>query len=213
MAAKAFAVFGEVAAERRDAAARRGLSRGPAGEENRRPAGQPAWRSSRNCCPSTRSIRACTRWWKAGPASGAGFSTGACSTWNLTYLAAWKRYRRVLSQRNAALKRAASGAELRPWSLAVAEAGGEVDDSRARLFGAACAVRCRVRPSPARSPADARVPARLGSRPAPRGRAGDRRNARPPNRAPPKPGRTAPKSCCVSTSGECRTKLRAANRS
>jgi DNA replication and repair protein RecF len=46
------------------------------------------------------------------------------------YLAAWKRYRRVLSQRNAALKRAASDAELRPWSTAVIEAGLAVDASR-----------------------------------------------------------------------------------
>jgi DNA replication and repair protein RecF len=50
------------------------------------------------------------------------------------YLAAWKRYRRVLSQRNAALKRATSDAELRPWSTAVAEAGGAVDASRRRYL-------------------------------------------------------------------------------
>jgi DNA replication and repair protein RecF len=48
------------------------------------------------------------------------------------YLAAWKRYRRVLSQRNAALKRAASAAEIRPWSAAVVEAGVAVETSRAR---------------------------------------------------------------------------------
>jgi DNA replication and repair protein RecF len=47
-----------------------------------------------------------------------------------TYLAAWKRYRRVLSQRNAALKRAATVAELRPWLPALAAAAREVDDSR-----------------------------------------------------------------------------------
>jgi DNA replication and repair protein RecF len=47
------------------------------------------------------------------------------------YLAAWKRYRRVLSQRNAALKRSAGDAELRPWSAAVVEAGLAVDASRA----------------------------------------------------------------------------------
>jgi DNA replication and repair protein RecF len=50
------------------------------------------------------------------------------------YLAAWKRYRRVLSQRNAALKGATSDAELRPWSTAVAEAGGAVDASRRRYL-------------------------------------------------------------------------------
>jgi DNA replication and repair protein RecF len=47
-----------------------------------------------------------------------------------SYLEAWKRYRRVLSQRNAALKRGAAAAELRPWSQALAEAGSAVDDSR-----------------------------------------------------------------------------------
>jgi DNA replication and repair protein RecF len=46
------------------------------------------------------------------------------------YLEIWKRYRRVLSQRNAALKRAVGGAELRPWSSAVVEAGLAVDASR-----------------------------------------------------------------------------------
>jgi DNA replication and repair protein RecF len=46
------------------------------------------------------------------------------------YLDAWKRYRRVLSQRNAALKRGASVGELRPWSAALAEAGTLVDDRR-----------------------------------------------------------------------------------
>jgi DNA replication and repair protein RecF len=50
------------------------------------------------------------------------------------YLAAWKRYRRVLSQRNAALKRSASSAELRPWTLAVVEAGIAVDGSRSRYL-------------------------------------------------------------------------------
>lgn len=46
------------------------------------------------------------------------------------YLEAWKRYRRVLSQRNAALKYAVTNAELRPWSRALAEAGAIVEASR-----------------------------------------------------------------------------------
>ena len=50
------------------------------------------------------------------------------------YLEAWKSYRRVLSQRNAALKRSASSAELRPWSVALVEAGAAVDDSRRRYL-------------------------------------------------------------------------------
>jgi DNA replication and repair protein RecF len=52
-----------------------------------------------------------------------------------SYLEAWKRYRRVLSQRNAALKRAASDAELRPWSAALAEAGEAVERSRRAYVG------------------------------------------------------------------------------
>jgi DNA replication and repair protein RecF len=50
------------------------------------------------------------------------------------YLDAWKSYRRVLSQRNAALKRSASSAELRPWSVALVEAGAAVDASRRRYL-------------------------------------------------------------------------------
>ena len=50
------------------------------------------------------------------------------------YLDAWKSYRRVLSQRNAALKRAAPNAELRPWSTALVAAGVLVDERRQRYF-------------------------------------------------------------------------------
>ena len=50
------------------------------------------------------------------------------------YLDAWKSYRRVLSQRNAALKRSASAAELRPWSVALLAAGAAVDESRRRYL-------------------------------------------------------------------------------
>jgi DNA replication and repair protein RecF len=50
------------------------------------------------------------------------------------YLDAWKRYRRVLSQRNAVLKQAANLDEVRPWSNALAEAGTVVDASRERYL-------------------------------------------------------------------------------
>ena len=50
------------------------------------------------------------------------------------YLESWKRYRRVLSHRNAALKRAATDHELQPWSVALAEAGEAVDGSRRRYL-------------------------------------------------------------------------------
>jgi DNA replication and repair protein RecF len=50
------------------------------------------------------------------------------------YLDAWKSYRRVLSQRNAALKRSAVPAELKPWSIALADAGALVDESRRRYL-------------------------------------------------------------------------------
>lgn len=50
------------------------------------------------------------------------------------YLESWKRYRRLLSHRNAALKRASTDAELHPWSVALAEAGEAVDGSRKRYL-------------------------------------------------------------------------------
>ncbi len=50
------------------------------------------------------------------------------------YLESWKRYRRVLGQRNAVLKQAADLDELRPWSSALAEAGSLVDASRQRYL-------------------------------------------------------------------------------
>ena len=50
------------------------------------------------------------------------------------YLEAWKSYRRVLSQRNASLKRGAADAELRPWSAALADAGAAVDERRRRYL-------------------------------------------------------------------------------
>ncbi len=46
------------------------------------------------------------------------------------YLAAWKRYRRVLGQRNAALKAGASRAALEPWDHALVQAGNEVTNKR-----------------------------------------------------------------------------------
>jgi DNA replication and repair protein RecF len=48
-----------------------------------------------------------------------------------SYLDAWRRYRRVLGQRNAALKSGGRAAEVAAWSAAVAEAGEIVDRSRA----------------------------------------------------------------------------------
>ena len=47
-----------------------------------------------------------------------------------TYLDAWKRYRRILSQRNAALKAGAAGPALRLWTTALLESGAAVDASR-----------------------------------------------------------------------------------
>ncbi|HEY8521042.1 MAG TPA: DNA replication/repair protein RecF [Gammaproteobacteria bacterium] len=47
-----------------------------------------------------------------------------------SYLAAWRRYRRLLSQRNAALKARTGGAELEAWTAPLAEAGAEVDALR-----------------------------------------------------------------------------------
>jgi DNA replication and repair protein RecF len=47
------------------------------------------------------------------------------------YLDAWRRYRRLLGQRNAALKKGAPGTELATWSAALAEAGESIARSRA----------------------------------------------------------------------------------
>lgn len=46
------------------------------------------------------------------------------------YLESWRRYRRVLGQRNAALKRGASDAEVEVWTAALAAAGEDVDRLR-----------------------------------------------------------------------------------
>ena len=55
------------------------------------------------------------------------------------YLEAWKRYRRVLSQRNAALKAGAGPGELRSWTEALVDAGTAIDASR-RAYVARLAV-------------------------------------------------------------------------
>lgn len=47
------------------------------------------------------------------------------------YLDAWKRYRRILGQRNAALKARASAATLAPWNAALVDAGQRVHEARA----------------------------------------------------------------------------------
>jgi DNA replication and repair protein RecF len=46
------------------------------------------------------------------------------------YLEDWRRYRRLLGQRNAALKKGAPTAELATWTAALAEAGESIDRSR-----------------------------------------------------------------------------------
>lgn len=50
------------------------------------------------------------------------------------YLQTWRRYRRLLSQRNAALKAGAGTGELGAWSVALAEAGEDVHDLRSRYL-------------------------------------------------------------------------------
>ena len=52
-----------------------------------------------------------------------------------SYLDSWKRYRRILSQRNAALKTGAAGAALRSWTTALLESGAAVDASRRSYVG------------------------------------------------------------------------------
>lgn len=50
------------------------------------------------------------------------------------YLEAWRRYRRVLGQRNAALKAGAGSAELESWSRALGEAGEAVHGLRGQYL-------------------------------------------------------------------------------
>jgi DNA replication and repair protein RecF len=50
------------------------------------------------------------------------------------YLEAWRRYRRLLGQRNAALKAAATSPELQSWTRALAEAGEAVHGLRSRYL-------------------------------------------------------------------------------
>ncbi len=52
-----------------------------------------------------------------------------------TYLDSWKRYRRILSQRNAGLKTGAAGPALRSWTTALLESGAAVDASRRSYVG------------------------------------------------------------------------------
>jgi DNA replication and repair protein RecF len=51
------------------------------------------------------------------------------------YLDAWRRYRRVLGQRNAVLKKGGRPSELATWTAALAEAGELVDQQRASYVG------------------------------------------------------------------------------
>ena len=58
------------------------------------------------------------------------------------YLAAWRAYRRILGQRNAALKTGQRGAGLEVWTAAFIEAADAVDDARRRyIAGLADSVR------------------------------------------------------------------------
>jgi DNA replication and repair protein RecF len=50
------------------------------------------------------------------------------------YLEAWRRYRRLLSQRNAALKAGAGASELGAWSVPLSEAGESVHELRRRYL-------------------------------------------------------------------------------
>jgi DNA replication and repair protein RecF len=52
------------------------------------------------------------------------------------YLDAWRSYRRVLAQRNSALKLQAGEAEIQAWNQAFTDAGEEVHSARERYFGA-----------------------------------------------------------------------------
>jgi len=50
------------------------------------------------------------------------------------YVSVWRRFRRALKQRNAALRSAASAAELDVWDAELATLGARVDEARVRVF-------------------------------------------------------------------------------
>lgn len=54
-----------------------------------------------------------------------------------SYIDVWRRFRRALKQRNAALKAGAVAAELEGWDRELAELGSEVHEARARVFDVA----------------------------------------------------------------------------
>ena len=128
-----FAVFGEVAAD--GVTHRLGVAYG-AGRLEKKIDGEPAssmaelaaWLPVHALDPSMHALV------EGGPSERRRFLDWGVFHVEPQYLADWKRYRRVLGQRNAALKRGADGAELRSWSTALAEAGAAIDDSRRRYL-------------------------------------------------------------------------------
>ncbi len=54
-----------------------------------------------------------------------------------SYVSVWRRFRRALKQRNAALRSGAPAVELDVWDGELAELGARVDEARARVFGQA----------------------------------------------------------------------------
>lgn len=69
---------------------------------------------------------------EAGPSERRRFIDAAVFHVEQTYLQRWRTYRRVLGQRNAALKTGRGGTELEVWTEPLVEAGQAVHDSRAR---------------------------------------------------------------------------------
>jgi DNA replication and repair protein RecF len=131
--ADGFAVFGEVHAE--DAAHRLGVAY-HAGRLEKKVDGQPAGGMAELAAllpvhaidPSMHGLI------EGGPSERRRFLDWGVFHVEPGYLESWKRYRRILSQRNAVLKQAASLDELRPWSSALAEAGALADQSRRRYL-------------------------------------------------------------------------------
>ncbi len=126
----------------------------------------PASRIWPNSSLPRSSIPRFTSCWKKARAAAAASSTGACSTWNLSFLPTWRRYHQALRQRNAALKQDGSDDDLAAWEQELAAHGEALVRQREAYLGPHCGAAGRNRRLPARSPDHADPPARLGFRPA-----------------------------------------------
>ena len=153
-----FTVFGEVVADGVTPPRSASLT-GPADSRRRSMASRRrAWPSSRAALPVHAIDPSMHALVEGGPSERRRFLDWGVFHVEPRYLADWKRYRRVLGQRNAALKRGADDAELRVWSTALG-GGGERDRRQPPALRRSAGTACRaIGAQSARAPPDAGVP-------------------------------------------------------